>query len=153
MFEFNVALRPQRPYGLLGAGSPGRPPRLSHSSCALNNSSSQCCFTSTETVRTIRDGEPRTATSTFTQLLSSVSVFVSALLYVHRNHQALLGTPRTATSTFTQPLSSDYVTRQILFTYIFAHAQWSGVRDLPEVRVNVSAGLLAKHVLYLFPSQ
>ena len=31
----------------------------------------QCCFTSTETVRTIRDGEPRTSTSTFTQLPSS----------------------------------------------------------------------------------
>ena len=31
----------------------------------------QCCFTSTETVRTIKDGEPRTATSTFTQLLNS----------------------------------------------------------------------------------
>ena len=31
----------------------------------------QCCFTSLETIRTIRDGEPRTATSTFTQLLSS----------------------------------------------------------------------------------
>ena len=31
----------------------------------------QCCFTSTETIRTIRDGEPRSATSTFTQLLSS----------------------------------------------------------------------------------
>ena len=30
----------------------------------------QCCFTSTETVRTIRDGEPRTATSTLTQLLN-----------------------------------------------------------------------------------
>ena len=27
----NVALRPQKPYGLLGTGSPGRPPRLSHS--------------------------------------------------------------------------------------------------------------------------
>ena len=26
----------------------------------------QCCFTSTETVRTIMDGEPRTATWTFT---------------------------------------------------------------------------------------
>ena len=26
-------------------------------------------FTSTETIRTIRDGEPRTSTSTFTQLL------------------------------------------------------------------------------------
>ena len=32
----------------------------------------QCCFTSTETIRLIRDGEPRTATSISTQLLSSV---------------------------------------------------------------------------------
>ena len=32
----------------------------------------QCCFTATETRRPIRDGKPRTATSTFTQLLSSV---------------------------------------------------------------------------------
>ena len=32
-----------------------------------------CCFASTETTRLIRDGEPRTATSTFTQLLSSES--------------------------------------------------------------------------------
>ena len=31
----------------------------------------QCCFTSTETIRLIRDGEPRAATSTFTQLLRS----------------------------------------------------------------------------------
>ena len=31
------------------------------------------CFTSTETIRTIRDGEPRTSTSTFTQFLSSVT--------------------------------------------------------------------------------
>ena len=31
----------------------------------------QCRFTSTETRQTIGDGEPRTATSTFTQLLSS----------------------------------------------------------------------------------
>ena len=30
-----------------------------------------CCFTSTETLRLIRDGEPRTATSIFTHLLSS----------------------------------------------------------------------------------
>ena len=45
----------------------------------------QCRFTSTETMRTIRDGEPRTSTSSFTQLLS---LFVSVLLYVHRNQQA-----------------------------------------------------------------
>ena len=31
--HFNVALCPQGPYGLLG--KPGRPPRLSHSSCSL----------------------------------------------------------------------------------------------------------------------
>ena len=28
-FRFSAALRPQKPYGLLGTGSPGRPPRLS----------------------------------------------------------------------------------------------------------------------------
>ena len=33
----------------------------------------RCCrFTSTETIRLIRDGEPRTATWTFTQLLITV---------------------------------------------------------------------------------
>ena len=31
----------------------------------------QCCFTSTETVRTTWDGKPRTSTSTFPQLLGS----------------------------------------------------------------------------------
>ena len=39
------------------------------------------CFTSTETVQTIWDGEPRTATSTFTQLLNSERVEVG-----HFNH-------------------------------------------------------------------
>ena len=32
----------------------------------------ECCFTSTETTRTIKDREPRSSTSTFTQPLSSV---------------------------------------------------------------------------------
>ena len=36
--QFHDALRPERPYGLLGTGSPGRPPRLSHSSWALPSS-------------------------------------------------------------------------------------------------------------------
>ena len=34
-----------------------------------------CCFTSTETVRIIRDGGPKTSTSSFTQLLSSDMLF------------------------------------------------------------------------------
>ena len=71
-FEFSVALRPQRLYGLsLGTGSPGRPSRLSHSSCALTMCCC-CCFFKfcLMSVQTIRDREPRMATSTFTQLLS-----------------------------------------------------------------------------------
>ena len=45
-------------------------------------------LTSTETVRTNRDGEPRTATSIFTQLLCSdlfASFVCSMSLYVHRD--------------------------------------------------------------------
>ena len=34
-FRFNVALRPQRPYGPLLTGSPARPSRLSHSSFCI----------------------------------------------------------------------------------------------------------------------
>ena len=70
-------------WGLLGSGSPGRPPPLSHSSWALwyfwwwcrascprmsvdivgancdqCRSTVHCCFTSTETVRLIRTGSP-----------------------------------------------------------------------------------------------
>ena len=77
-----LLLRPQRPYGLLETGSPGLPPLLLH-----NHSRAlflKCCFTSTETVRTIRDGEPRTPASTFTQLLSAVQ-FSSMFFYVHRD--------------------------------------------------------------------
>ena len=67
----------------------------------------QCCFTSTETIRTVRDWKPRTATSTFTQLLNSVGkllLLLQMLLYVHRDHKD--GEPMTAISAFTQLLSS-----------------------------------------------
>ena len=40
----------------------------------------QCCFTYTDTVRNIRDREPRTSSSTFMQLLSSV-----IYIYIWRN--------------------------------------------------------------------
>ena len=36
MFKFNVPSRPQRPYGYLGTGSPGRPPWISDISKALS---------------------------------------------------------------------------------------------------------------------
>ena len=50
----------------LGGGGAGR-----GNGCGVRVSSVQCCFTSTETVGTFRDGELRTSTSIFTQLLSS----------------------------------------------------------------------------------
>ena len=76
-------------------------------------SSSMCFFTSTETVGTIRDGEPRTATSIFTELLSSECLSSSSmLLYVpgdRRDYYSIRdGVPRTATSTFTQTLCSEW---------------------------------------------
>ena len=42
--HFRVALRLQKPSGLLGTGSPGRPPRLSHSSWALSVSGSMWLY-------------------------------------------------------------------------------------------------------------
>ena len=43
----------------------------------------QCCFTSKETVRTVRDAEFRMASSTFTQLLSSeISCFSPSSFYL-----------------------------------------------------------------------
>ena len=41
----------------------------------------QSCFTSADTIRLIRDGEPRTATSTFTQLLSSERQWFNVTLH------------------------------------------------------------------------
>ena len=65
--------------------------------------------TSTETIRTIRDGEPRTATSTFTQLLSSDMLI--QVKYCSTSTETIRtirdGEPRTPTSIFTQLLSSE----------------------------------------------
>ena len=73
----------------------------------------QCCFTSTETIRTIRDGEPRTATSTFTQLLSS-EIVQCCFTSTETIKTIRDGEPRTATSTFTQLLNFEIV--QCCFT-------------------------------------
>ena len=65
----------------------------------------QCCFMSTrETIRTIRDREPRTATSTFTQLLSSVQVHCRLITSTETIRTVRDGEPRTATSASTHLL-------------------------------------------------
>ena len=124
LFFFCVAWRPQRLYGLLWTGSPGRPPRLSHSSRPRPRTPSSsssvllgvlkdytdcygrgaqdgnldfhtapdlgrehlpllllCCLASSKTIRTIMDGEPRTATSTFTAQLRSSVVRVNPFVF------------------------------------------------------------------------
>ena len=70
------------------------------------------CFTSTETARTIRDGEPRTSTSTVTQLLCSGTPLVHCCVTSTEIRTIRDGEPRTATSTFTQLLSSEPVLRR-----------------------------------------
>ena len=51
----------------------------------------QCCLTSTETIRTIRDVGPRTATSTLTQFFVFQSSSSSVLLDVHRDYTNYYG--------------------------------------------------------------
>ena len=75
---YNVTLRSHRPYRLLGTWSPGRPSRLSHSSCTM------LLYGHTDR-QTIRDLEPRTATSD--RLTSRFFLLVLMLLYVHRDHK------------------------------------------------------------------
>ena len=58
----------------------------------------QCCFTSTETICTFRDGEPMTATSTFIQLLN-LGIF-KRLKFIKKKTTCRCS--RTATSTFIQ---------------------------------------------------
>ena len=79
--QFGVALRPQRLYGLLGTGVQDGNLHFQVQNSHLHFHTApelccfhlfQCCLTSTETVRIIRDGESRTVSSAFTQLLSFV---------------------------------------------------------------------------------
>ena len=45
-----------------------------------------------------------------------------------------------------QVLSLQWEKEQTPFTEVFAHVQWTGVRDLPEVGGAASAGLLAERI-------
>ena len=80
-----------------------------------------------ETVRTIRDREPRTSTSSFTQRLSSdrCSSF-SVALWPHAETVRTIrdGEPRTSTSSFTQRLSSDLLAASFFFIQRQAWNSW-----------------------------
>ena len=55
----------------------------SRTSTSTFHTALSCCFMSTETMQTIKDGDPRTSTAIFAQILSSSFT----LLYVHRDPQ------------------------------------------------------------------
>ena len=83
--EFNVAWYPLRPYSL--------------SSMLLDvlrdrTARVQCYFMSSETVQTISDGEPRTTTATFTQVLSSQYLYnwisFRSMSYLYQNATLIL---------------------------------------------------------------
>ena len=80
-----------------------------------------CCFTSTETLtlRTIKNREPKMATSTFTQLLSYVWMPVQCCFTSTETTGTVRDRePRTATLSFTQLLSSVRMRVQSCFTSV-----------------------------------
>ena len=72
-FDFNVDLRAQGPYGLLGTGSSGRPPRLSHSSWTLNQSHRRLPLLPWE-------GSQKTYLSVATSAMNSVALVYSTFV-------------------------------------------------------------------------
>ena len=82
----------------------------------------QCRFTSAETLRTIRDGEPRMATPTFIQLRSSethpsVQCCFTATETIRTIRD---GEPRTATPTFIQLLLSSETEKRLVPRHWYA---------------------------------
>ena len=75
--QFNVALRPQRLYGLLRTGSPGRPPRLHTAPEFCGQLFVQCCFTILYYAMLVQRFEPQGRR--FTN-------FHYDYYYVHRGH-------------------------------------------------------------------
>ena len=91
--------------------------------------SALCCFTSTETLRLIRDGHLDFHTAP--ELCECVILLVGwVLLYVHRNRRLIRDRePRTATSTFTQLKTSASVILHewLAFSSVFLSFHRSGV--------------------------
>ena len=95
---------------------------------------------STETVWTVRDREPRTSTSTFTQLLRSGIRWVQCwFTFTETVRTVRDGEPRTSTSTFTQLLSSVvWYWIRVQCWFISTEARWTirEGRGAPDVHLD-----------------
>ena len=138
--------------------SPGHPPRFSHSFWTLMtliSSSSDVCLTFTETIRSVKDREPRMATSTLTQLLSSeIFVQVQCCFKSTETIRAIMdGEPRTATatSTFAQLLTSDGTHHNAVYLLFPSRLKQLPVPNNPMVSVDVKHHVyLLKQVIYQY---
>ena len=112
----------------------------------------QSWFTSTETIRTIRDGEPRTATSTFTQLLTSEGGFFFFFMFHFFTSTETIrtirdGEPRTAASNFTHLLRSDTSSSSLL--YVHRDYKGRGARD-GHLEFHTAPELFFVFILFFF---
>ena len=116
LLKQNPLLSLQRSHGLLGAAGEPRTATPTFTQFRLSSAlriQVQCCFTCTETIRTIRDREPSTSTSTFTQLLSCEFEFSVASR--PQGPYGLLGRPP-------RPSHSSWVLTQFLaFMLLYVH--------------------------------
>ena len=103
----------------------------------------QCCFTCTKTIRTVRDREPRTATSTFTQLLSS-----EATCYVLPTDQGdILDYVNSPSTHFRQIKLPRFLSgRTIIDDYVTHQSLTSGESNLLDFSVSVRLWIISSHI-------
>ena len=100
-------LRPQRPYGLIGTGAQDVHLDFHTTSEApFDRFKFNFALRSQSPTRTVRDGEPRMSTSTFTQLLSSEVPLHCCVTSTGTTRTVRDRKPRMSTSSFTQLLCS-----------------------------------------------
>ena len=94
----------------------------------------QCSFMSAETVWTVRDGEPRTSTSTFAQLLSSEDLSLNVSLRPQRPYGLLgAGSPGCPRRLRTVPETTGCISLNIYGTGLICN--WRLTHALPELAV------------------
>ena len=119
-FKFNVALRPQRPYGLGYYGRGAQDGHLDfHTAPELCESPVQCCFTSKETI--FKDYQGREAQDGHLDFHTAPELCEIPVQCCFTSTETVRtirdGEPRTATSTFTRLLNSACLRTQFLVLF------------------------------------
>ena len=97
--------------------------------CTSLHCSLQCRFTSTETISTVRDGEPRMDTSTFTHLLSSKTMNLVQCCFTSSEIIVKDGETMTATLTSSPLLRSETMNLGSVLLYVHSDYYGRGAQD------------------------